>query len=1372
LIGRGENLVTQNGSLEEDRTQNPIYYLDSIDVNQTITVALRSVFSPRIFNAPGLNVVPDSFEIKPKILNVDAIDNNAANNQTAVLKFLKSPNNELTISGCPSNVVVTAAVGATSAIATFGQPTGVSTALCGANAGITVIPSFPRSGQAFPIGVTRSSFAVIDGCNNLKTCAFTVTVNAQTNNLPDLLFNGYSGAFNYSGTPINWNFFSIKNNGSGTATAPFTLDAYLSTDSIFSPNDVLLGKTTFTQSLLQGQSVDVPKGNFLTPQNTPEGAYFVIYKLDGGNVVNEFLETNNTLFSTQNVYNPDVTVIDVSPTPVLPPNAPVTRGDQISLSDFRYQWVNAGGLRTDKFTTKFYFSRDTVLSADDYVIRTLTDSIVPFVQVDFPFNTSLVPSSFTSGTYYLIYQLDVDNVVFEKDETNNKKIFSINWNNGNATPLPDLTLANLTVGVPSVQQGQILNFNFDGKNIGTGAATGSFTIKSYLSTDQTLDASDYQNGTIPTANYAAGTNILQIGGAMSVSNAVAAGNYYLILKIDADNQIAESNENNNVIVSTGLINVSAVTSTNYCASKGVAPWEYAISNVQFGTINNTSDKFKDFSTLGYSDYTNLTTTLNKGQTYPLSITPLLSWIGNLPNAFARVWIDFNQNKTFEANELVLERTNANSLAQGVVIPTTALTGATRMRVSLKNGAYPTACETFDKGEVEDYTINITGGGTGGAASLQITNVTGATSGEPNGQLPVNITIQNTGGTASAPDSVFITSWRRQALYVQYYPVDYSKNRVAVPSIPAGQSVVVNANFTLPASLKTSILPDTVVVEPTIMLLSTYQFVSVNLPVPRTRIGTVSYFYPIQPSPQANLVLTGNQISATWDSVNTNIDLSLTIVNNGPNAAQNVFVKLHSTSIVNSSPFYFGSAITNFAITSGAGSLTRGFVITGSREEIGTDYTLWSLPTIPAGGTFTATFRGQVGGLTNIPQTATTNHYRDIPLRSYIINADVTDSNRSNDSLPTYIFRNVRAQPNNNLPDLTVSNLTVPNNNNNVQQGQVLNFNADFKNIGAAAVTGNFTVKSYLSTDDILSADDYQDGSITTGNYAAGFSVLQVPAAMTVRNTLATGTYFLILKIDADNQVTEANENNNTVVWIGGIVVTAPTGGGSDIALTMTTDPSVYRAYTTQNFRISAKNNSTTAFTNVKIKFTRPTSTVSGGTKVASIGTFQDYCPGGIECSEWTIPSLAGGATATLDAPIFVLAPTGAITATATLLSSTPTDNVTANNTATVSVNPSTAPIVQPLIQAKPTQLVPIVIQKISPTITENYIIVELESTIEKTIDMDIVNSLGINVLNEKITVEKGTNKKHFDVSSLPKGLYFIQTSVGKGRNVPTKFIKM
>jgi hypothetical protein len=151
---------------------------------------------------------------------------------------------------------------------------------------------------------------------------------------------------------------------------------------------------------------------------------------------------------------------------------------------------------------------------------------------------------------------------------------------------------------------------------------------------------------------------------------------------------------------------SSVPPTGYCASKGVAPWELWISNVRLGTLNNTSDKFKDINTTGFSDYTNLSTELVRGQSYPINVTPSLSWIGNLPHAYCHVWIDFNKNNVFETNELVLEKAGQNPLNQTFTVPANAPLGNTRMRVSLNWDSYPAACESFARGEVEDYTINL------------------------------------------------------------------------------------------------------------------------------------------------------------------------------------------------------------------------------------------------------------------------------------------------------------------------------------------------------------------------------------------------------------------------------------------------------------------------------------------------------------------------------------------------------------------------------------------------------------------------------------------------------------------------------------------
>jgi hypothetical protein len=787
----------------------------------------------------------------------------------------------------------------------------------------------------------------------------------------------------------------------------------------------------------------------------------------------------------------------------------------------------------------------------------------------------------------------------------------------------------------------------------------------------------------------------------------------------------------------------------YCASKGNSPWQEWITNVQIGSINNASQKE------GYGNFTSQTTDLAKGIQYPLSITQGFSWAPDPSNQTqqGQAWIDFNQNGIFENTEVVASFTRTITTGS-VVVPPSALNGATWMRIALKTNGLPSPCETFEKGEVEDYTVQITEGGNAiGKDTLKITSAVSPMTFTPDGNETVTLTIQNLGNAANDPNKLFRLS--KGSSLGERITTRFSFSRISsdVPigvAIPAKGTQTVNLTFKingdftdkLPLRVPNTLNPDGIHVG--LSSVDGYQ-------TPPFPIGTAPFKLIPQPTailPSGDLSLTTTTPTVTYTG--RIVNYSFTVKNNGTAPVNEVQVEAYRLS---------------GPIGGGVLTVSKGTTVTYNGYD---NFAFnpfvrghWNVGTLAAGEEATCNVQVDGGVLFDTPDF----EWIFTPFAQSI---RINESNKNNDTV-RIIARRIGGQ--NNQPDLTLANLTIPTP--SVQQGQILSFKADFKNIGTGAASGNFTVKSYLSTDQTLSANDYADGTISTGNYAAGLTVNQVPAAMTVNSTLAAGQYYLILKIDADNQVAESNENNNIIVSTGLITVTGTTGGGgSDIALTMTATPSVYRSYTTQNFRITATNPGTTAFSNVKIKFTRPALTSSGGTKVASIGTFQDYCPGGIECSEWTIPTLAGGATATLDAPIFILAPTGAITATAALLSSTPTDNTTANNTASVTLNSANAPITQPLVVYKPTQLIPVVIQKISPTLADGEITMELESLIEKTIDFGISNAMGQTVLMQQIPIEKGMNKVGFDVLQLPQGLYFIQTNVGKGRNVPTKFIKL
>ncbi|MBG6111826.1 chitodextrinase [Flavobacterium sp. CG_9.10] len=162
----------------------------------------------------------------------------------------------------------------------------------------------------------------------------------------------------------------------------------------------------------------------------------------------------------------------------------------------------------------------------------------------------------------------------------------------------------------------------------------------------------------------------------------------------------------NISVSSNAVNVTtSTTSITYCASLGSSTADEKIGKVVLGTISNTST-----GTAGYEDFTSLSTNATKGTANTITVTP--SWTATAyPEGYA-VFIDYNQNGLFtDAGELVWSNAASTTtpVSGSFTIPSTATSGATRMRVSMKYNAIPTACETFPYGQVEDYTINIVAG---------------------------------------------------------------------------------------------------------------------------------------------------------------------------------------------------------------------------------------------------------------------------------------------------------------------------------------------------------------------------------------------------------------------------------------------------------------------------------------------------------------------------------------------------------------------------------------------------------------------------------------------------------------------------------------
>ncbi len=142
----------------------------------------------------------------------------------------------------------------------------------------------------------------------------------------------------------------------------------------------------------------------------------------------------------------------------------------------------------------------------------------------------------------------------------------------------------------------------------------------------------------------------------------------------------------------------------YCESGSQYSCTTYISRVSLGGVANTTN---GCTTGGYSLFDNLNIELKQGEAYALQVAPGFS--NYVYPEYWRVWIDYNGDKQFDDSEIILAgQTNTRSgLERTITIPQDAQVGTTRMRVSMKWGAYPTACEVFKHGEVEDYEITIT-----------------------------------------------------------------------------------------------------------------------------------------------------------------------------------------------------------------------------------------------------------------------------------------------------------------------------------------------------------------------------------------------------------------------------------------------------------------------------------------------------------------------------------------------------------------------------------------------------------------------------------------------------------------------------------------
>lgn len=146
-----------------------------------------------------------------------------------------------------------------------------------------------------------------------------------------------------------------------------------------------------------------------------------------------------------------------------------------------------------------------------------------------------------------------------------------------------------------------------------------------------------------------------------------------------------------------------IRSRAYCTASTNIEDEW-IAKVEIGDINNASSWQS-----GVADYTHISTQINVGESESITVTNGKAWNADI----VYVWVDWNDDQIFEQDgEEEFQLTNVGgagaSFTGTITVPQGTPSGEHRMRVRMTYSSAPQPCGSASWGEVEDYTISVSG----------------------------------------------------------------------------------------------------------------------------------------------------------------------------------------------------------------------------------------------------------------------------------------------------------------------------------------------------------------------------------------------------------------------------------------------------------------------------------------------------------------------------------------------------------------------------------------------------------------------------------------------------------------------------------------
>ncbi len=324
--------------------------------------------------------------------------------------------------------------------------------------------------------------------------------------------------------------YTAKNQGKAAITGSTYTAFYLSKDTKLDNTDIYLDYGQLP-ALAAGASLN-RSGSVSLNSNLAAGTYYLFVQLDGWDYLAEANESNNLSYQAVTITGapkPDLSISNIS----------ALAGTAGGNLNFNYTIDNKGNAIAPASSTGFYLSKDTVFDQSDvYLGLDAVNSLAAGASSKESVSLALA-KTLAAGSYYLLARADNANIVSENNEGNNIAYQEVVIA---AAALADLTVTGITT--PAGIAGNNLTFTYSLKNQGKANA-GATKSYLYLSKDTQLDSNDTYLGVDDVKSLALGASSNE-SVTVALSKTLVSGTYYLLVKADAENNLEESLENNNV----------------------------------------------------------------------------------------------------------------------------------------------------------------------------------------------------------------------------------------------------------------------------------------------------------------------------------------------------------------------------------------------------------------------------------------------------------------------------------------------------------------------------------------------------------------------------------------------------------------------------------------------------------------------------------------------------------------------------------------------------------------------------------------------------------------------------------------------------------